>query len=128
VDEGNVGDGDALWQCYEDVAPRLRANGEAVCRGASAGLETGESAEGWRKGGVDARLVHSTTQNPFQDVMVQLKLCGGGGASHAVVCVHAAEGGSAAALHGGGIEGRDGEAEAVSEGSLELSALEFKSS
>jgi hypothetical protein len=34
----------------------------------------------------------------------------------------------AAALHGGGIEGQDGEAEVVSEGSLELPALELKGS
>jgi hypothetical protein len=51
-----------------------------------------------------------------------------GGASHAVVGVHAVEGGSAASLHRGGIEGQDGEAEAVSESSLELPALELKGS
>jgi hypothetical protein len=31
-------------------------------------------------------------------------------------------------LHGGAIEKQDGEVEAVSEGSMEFSALEFKSS
>jgi hypothetical protein len=53
----------------------------------------------------DARPVHSTAQNPFQDVMAQHEMCGKGRASHAVVGVRAVEGGSAAALHGGGIEG-----------------------
>jgi hypothetical protein len=37
-----------------------------------------------------------------------------------VVGVRAVEGGSAATLHGGGIEEQYGEAEAVSEGSLQL--------
>jgi hypothetical protein len=72
--------------------------------------------------------VHSTAQNPFQDIMAQLEMCSKGGASHAVVGVRAVEGGSAAALHGGGIAGQDGEAEAVSEGSLKLPALELKGS
>jgi hypothetical protein len=52
-------------------------------------------------------------------------MCGKGGASHAVVGVRAVEGGSAAALHSGGVEGQDGEAEAVSEGSLKLPALYY---
>jgi hypothetical protein len=60
--------------------------------------------------------------------MAQSEMCGKGGASHAVVGVREVEGGSAAALHGGGIEGQDGEAEAVSEGSLELPALELEGS
>jgi hypothetical protein len=72
--------------------------------------------------------VHSTAQNLFQDIMAQREMCGKGGASHAVVGVRAVEVGSAATLHGGGIEGQDGEAEAVSESSLELPALEFKGS
>jgi hypothetical protein len=41
--------------------------------------------------------------------------------------VCAMEGCSAAALPGGGMEGQDGEAEAVSEGCLELYALELES-
>jgi hypothetical protein len=45
-----------------------------------------------------------------------------------VVGFRAVEGGCAAALHGGGTEGQDGEAEAVSEGSLELPALELEGS
>jgi hypothetical protein len=44
-----------------------------------------------------------------------------------VVGVRVVEGGSIAALHGGDIEGQDGEPEEVSEGSLELSTLECKS-
>jgi hypothetical protein len=58
--------------------------------------------------------------------MAQREVCGKGGESHAVVGVRAVEGGSAAALHGGDIEGQDGEAEAVSEGSLKLPALELE--
>jgi hypothetical protein len=83
-----------------------------------------------RRGGsrVEVMPVHSTAQDPFQDVMAQREMCGKGEASHAVVGVRAVEGGSAAALHGGGIEGPDGEAEAVSEGGLELPALEFQGS
>jgi hypothetical protein len=127
VDDRNVSDGDALWKGHEDVAPSLGANGRAV-GGASAGSEVWESAEGWLKGGGIARPVHSTEQNPFQDIMAQGELCGKGGALHAMVGARAVEGGSAAALHGGGIEGQDGEAEAVSEGSLDLPALEFKGS
>jgi hypothetical protein len=67
-------------------------------------------------------------ENPFQDIMAQREMCGKGGASHAVVGVRAVECGSAATLHGGGIEMQHGEAEAVSESSLELPALEFKGS
>jgi hypothetical protein len=128
VDDRDVGDGDALWRGQEDVSPSLGANGQAFGGGASAGSEAWKSAEGWFKGGGDARPVHSTTQNPFQDIMAQLEMCGKGGASHVVVGVRAVECGSAAALHGGGIEGQDGEAEAVSESSLELPTLEFKGS
>jgi hypothetical protein len=119
VDDRDVGDGDALWKGHEDVAPSLRASGRAVGGGASAGSETWESAEGWFKGGGDACPVHSTVQNLFQDIMAQREMCSKGGASHAVVGVCAVEGGYTAALHGGGIEGQDGEAEAVSEGGLE---------
>jgi hypothetical protein len=50
-----------------------------------------------------------------------------GGALHAVVGVRAVEGCSSAALHYGGVKGQDGNAEAVSESSLELSSLEFMS-
>jgi hypothetical protein len=123
VDGRDVGDIDALWKDHEDVAPSLGASGRAVGRGASAGSEAWESAEGWFKGGGDARPVHSTAQNPFQDIMAQREMCSKGGASHAVVGVRAVEGGSADALHGGGIEGQDGEAEAMLDGSLELPAL-----
>jgi hypothetical protein len=125
VDERDVGDGDALWKGQEDVAPRLEGNGRAFDGGASAGSEAWEPAEGWFKGGGDARPMHSTAQNPFQDIMSQHEMCG---ASPAVVGVCAVESGSTATLHGGGIEGQDGEAEAVSEGSLELPALEFEGS
>jgi hypothetical protein len=103
VDNGNVGDEDALWQGHEEVAPNLRVNGGAIGRSACAGSEAGESAEGWLKGGGDARPVHSTAQNLFQDVMAQRKLCSEGRASHAVVSVGAVDGGYAVALHGGGI-------------------------
>jgi hypothetical protein len=72
VNDGDVGDGDALWQGHEDVPPSLRANGGAVGGGASASSEAWESAEGWLEGGGDARPVHSTAQNPFQDVMAYI--------------------------------------------------------
>jgi hypothetical protein len=45
-----------------------------------------------------------------------------------VVGVRAVEQPSSAALHCGGLQGQDGNAEAVSESSLELSSLEFMSS
>jgi hypothetical protein len=89
VDDGNVLDGDTLWHSHEDVPPSLQANGRAVGRSACAGIEAEESAEVWLKGGGDARPVHSTAQNPFQDVMAQHELCSEGGASHAVVGVRA---------------------------------------
>jgi hypothetical protein len=128
VDGRDVGDGDALWQGHKDVAPSLEANGRAIGRGASTGNEAWELAEGWLEGGDDARPVHSTAQNPFQDIMAQREMRGKGGASHTVVGVRVVEGGSAAALHSGGVEGQDGEDEAVSEHSLELLALEFEGS
>jgi hypothetical protein len=54
--------------------------------------------------------------------MSQRNLSGKGGALHAVDSVRAVEGRSAAVLNEGeGIEGQDGEAEAVSEGSLQNS-------
>jgi hypothetical protein len=61
--------------------------------------------------GGNARPIHSTTQNSqWQDVVAQRGLPGRG---------------PAAASHVGSIGGKHGEAEAISEGSLELSALEF---
>jgi hypothetical protein len=110
VDDRDVGDVDALWKSHEDVAPSLGANGRAVGGGASAESEAWKSAEGWLKGGGDARPVNSTAQHPFRDIMVPCEMRGKGGAAHAVVGVRAVEGGSAAALHHGGIEGQDGEA------------------
>jgi hypothetical protein len=92
----------------------LGANGGAVGRSACAGSKASDSVEGWLKGGGDAGPVHSTAQNPCLDVMAQRKLCSEGGASHAVVGVRVVWGDSAAALHGGGIEGEDGDAQAVS--------------
>jgi hypothetical protein len=78
-----------LWKGQEDVSPSLRANGRAFGRGASAGSKAWEAAEGWFKGGGDACPVHSTAQNPCQDVMAQREMCSKGGASHAVVGVRA---------------------------------------
>jgi hypothetical protein len=127
VDDRDVGDGDALWKGHEDVALSLRANGRAIGGGASTSSKAWEWAEGWFEGEGNARPVHSTAQNPFYDIIAQREMCGKGGAWHAVVGVHAVEG-SAAVLHRGGIEGQDGEAEAVSEGSLELPTLEFEGS
>jgi hypothetical protein len=95
VDDRDVGNGDALWNGHEDVALSLGASGRAIGRGASAGSEAWESAEGRFKGGGDARPVHSTAQNPM-DIMAQREMCGKGGGSHAVVGVRAVEGGSAA--------------------------------
>jgi hypothetical protein len=86
MDGRNVGNGEALWQGHEDVAPSLRANGGAVGRSACAS-EARESTEGWLQGGGDAHPVHSMAQNLFQDVMAQRKLCSQGGASHAMVGV-----------------------------------------
>jgi hypothetical protein len=63
----------------------------------------GESDEGWLQGGGDAHPVHSTAQNPIQDVMAQHRVCSEGGAAHARVGIRAVEGCSAAALHCGGI-------------------------
>jgi hypothetical protein len=88
----------------------------------------GSRRRGSSKGGGDARPVRSTAQNPFLDIMAQREMCSKGGAWHAVVGVRVVEGSSAAALHGGGIEGQDGEADAVLEGSLKLPALELKGS
>jgi hypothetical protein len=87
VNDGNVCNGDPLWQGREDVAPSLWANGGAVGRSACAGSEAADSLEGWLKGGGDARTVHSTAQNPCQDVMAQRNLCSEGVASHALVGV-----------------------------------------
>jgi hypothetical protein len=89
VDEGNISDEDSLWQGHKDVAPSLGANGEAVSISACTCSEAGESVKGWLKGGGDARPVHSTAQNPFQDVMAQRKLYSEGRASHALVVVRA---------------------------------------
>jgi hypothetical protein len=109
VDDGNICDRGALWQGHEDVAPSFWADGRAVGRsaGARGGAVWPAQDRLERKG--DARPVHSTTQNLFQNVMVQRKLCDKRGASHDLVGVRAVEGGSTAALHDGG------EAKAVSE-------------
>jgi hypothetical protein len=56
VDDGYVGDGHALWQGHEDVTLSLGANGGAVGRSSCAGSEARVSAEGWFKGGGDARI------------------------------------------------------------------------
>jgi hypothetical protein len=114
-----VDDGDALWQGHEDVTPSLGANGGATSRGASASSDAGEWAEGLLKGGGDARLVHSMAQNPFQDDMVQRNLWGG----WSIACRGGCPcGGGWLRSHTAqwGILEQDGEAKAMSEGSLEL--------
>jgi hypothetical protein len=75
--------------------------------------------------------VHSTVQNPFQDVMAQRDLCGQGWASHAVashavVVVRMTEGRPAAALHGLGIHGQHVEAKLVAGAARDLPALELQ--
>jgi hypothetical protein len=56
------------------MSPQALERMTAVGRGASAGSE----AEGWLEGGGDARPVHSTAQNPFQDEgRVRSKACRG---------------------------------------------------
>jgi hypothetical protein len=49
-------------------------------------------------------------------------------ATHALVEVGVAKGRPAAALHDGGVGGQHGQAEAVPEAGLDLSALELKNS
>jgi hypothetical protein len=80
----DIGNSDAVRQGQEDVTPSPRADGCAVCRGAGTSHQAGDAAEEWLMGQGDARPVHSTAQNPFEDVMVQCGLCGQGRASHAV--------------------------------------------
>jgi hypothetical protein len=127
VDYGKVGDGDVFWQGHEDVAPSLGANGPSSAEVPAPAARLGSPRRGGSR--VEAMPPRCTARRKkFQDVMVQRDLCGEGGALHAVVGVHTVEGGSAAALHGGGNEGQDGEAEAVSEGSLERTTHKFKGS
>jgi hypothetical protein len=66
VDDRKVGDGDALWQGHEDVAPSLGANGQDVGGGASAGSEAWESARGGSR--VEAMPARCTTRSkiPFR--------------------------------------------------------------
>jgi hypothetical protein len=80
-----------------------------------------------RKYPLSARPVHSTAQNPFQDVIAQRELCCQDGATHGVVEVGVAKGRPPAALHEGGVEGQHGQAKTVPDASLDLSALELKS-
>jgi hypothetical protein len=70
VDDRDVGDGDALWQAPEYVAPSLGVNGRAVGRSACTGSKARKAAEGWLRGIGDARPVYNTVQNPFHDVIV----------------------------------------------------------
>jgi hypothetical protein len=72
---------------HENVPTCLSTGCGAVQDGARAGGETGEAAERWLKGRGNARPVHSTAQNPFQNVVAQRDLCGQGGAWHTVFCV-----------------------------------------
>jgi hypothetical protein len=106
----------------------LSAGGGAISRCAGAVGETGEAAEGELKCGGNARPVHGTVHVPWQDVMAQHGLCRQGGALHAVVGVHAAQGGPAAAVHIWSIWGKHGKAEAVSEAGVILPAFELEGS
>jgi hypothetical protein len=71
VDDGHVGDGNALGHGHEDVPSSARAGGGAIGGRAGAIGEPGEAAEGGLQSGGNARPVHSTAQNPFEDVMAQ---------------------------------------------------------
>jgi hypothetical protein len=128
VDDGHVGDSDALGHGHEDVPSSARAGGGAIGRRAGAISEPREAAEGGLKCGGNARPVHSTAQNPFEDVMAHRGLCRQGGASHAVVGVHGAQGDPTAALHIWSVGGKHGKAKAVPEAGVELPAFELESS
>jgi hypothetical protein len=84
-------------------------------------------AEGGFLGGGDARPVHNTVQNPFQDVMAQRGVCSKGRTQHPIVNLGRAEGGAAVALHGRGVGGQHADAKAVAEDGADFSALEFES-
>jgi hypothetical protein len=75
VDDGHVGDGNALGHGHEDVPSSARAGGGAIGGRAGAIGEPREAAEGGLECGGNARPVHSTAQNPFEDVMAQRGLC-----------------------------------------------------
>jgi hypothetical protein len=71
VDDGNVRDGDALGHGEDDLATSLDLDGGSVRGSAGACGQAGKAAKCGLKGEGDARPVHSTLQNPFQDVMAQ---------------------------------------------------------
>jgi hypothetical protein len=126
MDDGHIGNADTLGHGQEDGSSSTRAGGGAMSGCVRAVGETGEAAEGGFKCGGNARPVHSTAQNPCQDVVVQHSLCSQGGAPHAVVDVRASQGGPTAALHVWSIGGKHGKAEAVSEAGVELPTFELE--
>jgi hypothetical protein len=105
------------------------------CRHSSHGSRPGESIDGE---GVDGRNVGDgdALWKGHEDVALSLGANGravGGGASTGSEAWESLEGWlksgrNARPVHSGGMEGQDGEAEALSEGSLELPALEFEGS
>jgi hypothetical protein len=68
VDDGNVSDGNALGHGHEDVPSSARAGGGAIGGRARAIGEPREAVEGGLECGGNARPMHSTAQNPFEDV------------------------------------------------------------
>jgi hypothetical protein len=76
----------------------------------------------------DARPVHSTPQNPFQDVMAQRELWGQGGTTLGMVEIGVPKGQPTATLHGGGVGGQHGQAKTVPEAGLDFCAFELQSS
>jgi hypothetical protein len=89
VDGGHVCDANALGHGQEDVPSSTWAGGGAIGGCARAVGDIWEVADGGLKCRGNARPVHSTAQNPCQNVVAQRGLCSQGKAPHAVVGVRA---------------------------------------
>jgi hypothetical protein len=100
VDHGDISDGDAPGQDWEDVPLSLDQGAGARSGNASAPGEPREAAEGRFLGGGGARPVHNTAQYPFQDVMAQRGMCSEGRAPHPMVDIGRAEVRATVGLHG----------------------------
>jgi hypothetical protein len=66
VDDGHVGDEDALWQGQEDVALILGVKGRAVNRSTCTGSEARETAEGGSRAEAMPALCTAWRKNPFR--------------------------------------------------------------
>jgi hypothetical protein len=89
VDDGHVCDANALGHGQEDVPSSTQTGGGAIGGCARAVGDIWEVADGGLKCRGNACPVHSTAQNPCQDVEAQRGLCSQGRAPHAVVRVRA---------------------------------------